>query len=171
MKLQYLCIILLLHACHVMPLMSASSTYYGSEYSKYPVLKSLNSGHISFEFKTSFGHGLLLYVDDLGEGGQVGDFFKLHLHQGRLQITIQIQRPDGTYWPKRTSMGHRLDDNLQHYVEVKREGKDTTIKLDGYMKVFASPTKALRLHSDVFIAGSPSGLRPSRDTWFSSEKK
>ena len=103
-----LCIILI-HTRHVTTTMSASSTYYGSEYSQYPVLKSTDSGHILFQFKTSFDYGLLLYVDDLEEGSEVGDFFKLQLHQGRLQITIQIQRSDGTFWrPTITPMGLSL---------------------------------------------------------------
>ena len=72
-------------------------TYPGQGFTKFPILKSTQFTKISFEFQTTSTTKEIniLYVDDIKNGGNSGDYLRVTLNRGRLNVHWDVN--NGTY--------------------------------------------------------------------------
>lgn len=145
-------------------------TFYGGRgsYVKYPILdtSSLTQLHISFEFKsTETNEQLVLYVDDILNGGNDGgDYIRITLKGGRLHILRKIESEGRA--KDVVSIGHDLNDNIKHFVEINRSESSFDITLDGEIETLTKLSRSVRLNSNVYLGGSPEEITRSRDAYF-----
>ena len=145
-------------------------TFYGGRgsYVKYPILNTSASTrlYISFEFKsTETSEQLVLYVDDILNGGKDGgDYMRITLKDGTLHILRKIESEGRA--KDVMSIGHDLNDNIKHFVEINRSESSFDITLDGEMETLKKLSRNVRLNSNVFVGGSPEQNTLSRDAYF-----
>jgi len=68
---------------------------------------------------------LLLYADD---GGQ-REFLELSHRAGRVKILFEVVKDGGS--PVNITLGRDVNDGRWHRVEIKRNGMQTTLSVDG----------------------------------------
>lgn len=95
-----------------------------SSFSKFEPWVPCHNGTISFEFKTHSGSGMLMYID----GGRNGpDYFELKLINGGLHFTFKLNNERNML-----SAGQDLNNNEWHSVDLIRDGRLTTLKVDEF---------------------------------------
>lgn len=99
-----------------------SSTSYGKFSSWVPC----HNGTISFEFKTLGPDALLLYTDS-GNKKISDDYFELKLINGIMHLVFKINRERNMI----SSAKDGLNDNNWHMVDLIRDGRLTTLRVDG----------------------------------------
>ncbi|XP_066928516.1 neurexin-3b-like [Clytia hemisphaerica] len=156
----------LVNICH-----GVTYTYPGKGFTKFPILKSSQTTKISFEFQTSSTREEIniLYVDDVENGGKSGDYLRVTLERGRLNVHWDVS--NGNYRDGDTKViGHNLDDNIKHYVVIESyNGKDFLVRVDGGDVQSKSFSKAVRFNSEVYLGGchpDPTKRTLQRDPYF-----
>ena len=100
-----------------------------SSYIKYEQWDVTELGALTFKFKTHNHYGLIFYSDNSKSSSTEESFISLALNYGKLSLTVQMGAED--YRSKKSEdIGTDLNDLKWHYVEIKRKGRETTIKLD-----------------------------------------
>lgn len=94
-----------------------------SSYAKYSSWVPCNNGTVSFEFKTQNPNSLLLYTDS----GGTADYYQLKLVNGEMYLQFKFKSNKN---PGMLSAGHNLNDNKWHMVDIIRDGRYTTLKVD-----------------------------------------
>lgn len=108
-------IVILCPSCRSFNLAGSSTSY-----AKYIRWNPCQNGSLSLEFKTTLLHSLLLYMDN----GQ-NEYFELKMVSGILHLRFNLG--EGSMM---LSAGQNLSDNKWHKVEIRRNGKDTTLAVD-----------------------------------------
>ena len=92
-----------------------------TSYAKFSSWVPCHNGTVSFEFKTQLPNSLLLYTDS----GGTGDYFQLKLVNGKMHLRYKLSKNSAML-----SAGQNLNDNNWHTVDIMREEKYTTLKVD-----------------------------------------
>jgi leucine-rich repeat transmembrane neuronal protein 1/2 len=95
-------------------------------FSKFESWVPCQNGTITFQFKTLSGSGILMYID--GGGRKSSDYFELKLINGAMHLTYNINNELNML-----SAGQNLNDNEWHSVNLIRDGRLTTLKVDAYI--------------------------------------
>ena len=106
----------------------SSLTFEGSStsYAKFSSWVPCHNGSISFEFKTSIPDSLLLYTDS-GNKKISDDYFELKLINGIMHLVFKINQERNMIHSAKDD----LNDNNWHMVDLIREGRLTTLRVDG----------------------------------------
>uniref|UniRef100_A0A8C8GLA4 Contactin-associated protein-like 5 n=1 Tax=Oncorhynchus tshawytscha TaxID=74940 RepID=A0A8C8GLA4_ONCTS len=120
---------------------------------------------ISLRFKSYGADGVLVH----GEGHR-GDYLTLELHHGTLALHLNLgKHNDAKLYPSSANvsvfLGCLLDDQLWHYVLVKRSNKQVNLTMDGHTRHLS--TTGVRHHSlmycislEPFFGGIPIPGKP-----------
>ncbi|XP_053395317.1 neurexin-1-like isoform X3 [Mercenaria mercenaria] len=124
-------------------------------FSKFESWVPCHNGTITFEFQTHSGSGMLMYIDG---GRKSNDYFELKLINGVLHLTFKLNNERNML-----SAGQNLNNNEWHSVDLIRDGRLTTLKVDEFSYTRENqnydPTYITFENSNnnyVFIGGLPS---------------
>ena len=113
----------------------------------------LEVDQITLRWKSLEPSGLLLVLED-DSAGVEGDRLEMAVVKGRLVIKLVMEGRETL-----VEAGDRLDDNMWHTVEVVREGRVVTTRMDGVpgkMEAVAGTASVLR-RNRILLAGRPRG--------------
>ena len=124
-------------------------------YAKFSSWVPCHNGSVSFEFKTQNPNALLLYTDS----GGTADYYQLKLVNGRMYLQFRFNSNKN---PSMLSAGQNLNDNNWHMVDIIRDGRFTTLKVDDVSytrenKMYNPETADIQTSNQnyVFIGGLP----------------
>ena len=124
-----------------------------TSYAKFSSWVPCHNGTVSFEFKTQLPNSLLLYTDS----GGTGDYYQLKLVNGKMHLRFKLNKSSSML-----SAGQNLNDNYWHTVDIMRDGRFTTLKVDDISytrenKMYNPELVKLQTSSQdyVFIGGLP----------------
>lgn len=95
-----------------------------SSFSKFESWVPCHNGTITFEFKTHSSSALLFYTDG---GRKTPDYFELKLINGIMHLTFMLNNERNML-----SAGQNLNNNEWHSVDLIRDGRLTTLKVDEF---------------------------------------
>ena len=127
-----------------------------TSYIKYKQWPANRFGTLTFRFKTSSPHGLLLYSDNSKTKLSTSQsFIKLQLLKGELEFTVQTGSED--YKSKKIAMiGKNLNDLKWHEINITRNDRETIIllnKLSEKILINDGEHDELDLNSDIYVGG------------------
>lgn len=93
-------------------------------YGKFEPWIPCNNGSVSFEFKTESSSALLMYT---GGSGTIKDYFMLQLINGVMHLSYSLNKEHNMLT---VNTGKELINNEWHSVELVRDGRLTTLKVD-----------------------------------------
>lgn len=107
-----------------------SRTFHSAQsYAVYPQWLASAEGICEFQFRTSQGNGILLYID--GNGEQPIRYLFMELRDGQIHVEISVGAPEQL----RGSFGECLNDNNLHTVTVTHSSKEFVFRLNGTIAV------------------------------------
>ncbi|KAK5853872.1 hypothetical protein PBY51_014993 [Eleginops maclovinus] len=108
---------------------------------------------MSFNMKTKSSHGLLVYFDDEG----FCDFLELLILNGKLSLRFSIFCAE----PATVVSDTAVNDSQWHAVTIRRNFKNTTLKVDNETKwvEVKSKRRDMTVFSHLFVGGIPPELR------------
>ena len=92
---------------------------------RYPKWNACHNASLYFEFRTTQRRGLLLYTDDGGER----EFVEVSHEGGRVTALIKLVREGDNHVD--ITLGREVNDGKWHRVELRRNGMQTTLIVDG----------------------------------------
>ena len=134
-----------------------------NSYAEYPPWTADVSGKIEFRFKTFNPTSLLLYIEEQSSKNQEEkSFLELSLLDGSMKLVVQMGGED--YWSKKQRrFGGNLNDLKWHSVQIIRDKRKTTLKVDNWSFSLINTGEAdqLSVNSSLYVGGLPKELRGS----------
>ncbi|XP_039639242.1 neurexin-1a isoform X30 [Perca fluviatilis] len=123
------------------------------QWARFPVWNACCESEMSFNMKTKSSHGLLVYFDDEG----FCDFLELFLLNGKLNLRFSIFCAE----PATVVSDMAVNDSQWHAVTIRRNFKNTTLKVDNETKwvEVKSKRRDMTVFSHLFVGGIPPELR------------
>ncbi|XP_034754937.1 neurexin-1a isoform X11 [Etheostoma cragini] len=123
------------------------------QWARFPVWNACCESEMSFNMKTKSSHGLLVYFDDEG----FCDFLELFLLNGKLSLRFSIFCAE----PATVISDTAVNDSQWHAVTIRRNFKNTTLKVDNETKwvEVKSKRRDMTVFSHLFVGGIPPELR------------
>uniref|UniRef100_A0A8C9X3D3 Neurexin 1b n=1 Tax=Sander lucioperca TaxID=283035 RepID=A0A8C9X3D3_SANLU len=123
------------------------------QWARFPVWNACCESEMSFNMKTKSSHGLLVYFDDEG----FCDFLELFLLNGKLSLRFSIFCAE----PATVVSDMAVNDSQWHAVTIRRNFKNTTLKVDNETKwvEVKSKRRDMTVFSHLFVGGIPPELR------------
>ncbi|KAJ8417045.1 hypothetical protein AAFF_G00282720 [Aldrovandia affinis] len=149
-------------ACVLLALMTLSSpghgvSYFGDSFCEIQAIQDVSSFHLSLQFKTSRRSGLLLLA------GGVRDYLVLELHNGRLQVRMDMGSGKVELL---STLSLQLNNLLEHKVVVSLEEFHLTMVVDELYSTFASIPKTqdvLNIDLGFYLGGTGAFKAPFLD--------
>ncbi|XP_063730833.1 neurexin-1a-like isoform X1 [Eleginops maclovinus] len=123
------------------------------QWARFPVWNACCESEMSFNMKTKSSHGLLVYFDDEG----FCDFLELLILNGKLSLRFSIFCAE----PATVVSDTAVNDSQWHAVTIRRNFKNTTLKVDNETKwvEVKSKRRDMTVFSHLFVGGIPPELR------------
>ncbi|XP_068580491.1 neurexin 1a isoform X10 [Cebidichthys violaceus] len=123
------------------------------QWARFPVWNACCESEMSFNMKTKSSHGLLVYFDDEG----FCDFLELLILNGKLSLRFSIFCAE----PATVVSDTAVNDSQWHAVTIRRNFKNTTLKVDNEKKwvEVKSKRRDMTVFSHLFVGGIPPELR------------
>ncbi|XP_042357842.1 neurexin-1a isoform X1 [Plectropomus leopardus] len=123
------------------------------QWARFPVWNACCESEMSFNMKTKSSHGLLVYFDDEG----FCDFLELLILNGKLSLRFSIFCAE----PATVISDTAVNDSQWHAVTIRRNFKNTTLKVDNETKwvEVKSKRRDMTVFSHLFVGGIPPELR------------
>ncbi|XP_074502419.1 neurexin-1a isoform X9 [Sebastes fasciatus] len=123
------------------------------QWARFPVWNACCESEMSFNMKTKSSHGLLVYFDDEG----FCDFLELLILNGKLSLRFSIFCAE----PATVVSDTVVNDSQWHGVTIRRNFKNTTLKVDNDTKwvEVKSKRRDMTVFSHLFVGGIPPELR------------
>uniref|UniRef100_A0A8C2WRW4 Neurexin 1 n=1 Tax=Cyclopterus lumpus TaxID=8103 RepID=A0A8C2WRW4_CYCLU len=123
------------------------------QWARFPVWNACCESEMSFNMKTKSSHGLLVYFDDEG----FCDFLELLILNGKLSLRFSIFCAE----PATVVSDTAVNDSQWHAVTIRRNFKNTTLKVDNENKwvEVKSKRRDMTVFSHLFVGGIPPELR------------
>ncbi|XP_031696554.1 neurexin-1a isoform X7 [Anarrhichthys ocellatus] len=123
------------------------------QWARFPVWNACCESEMSFNMKTKSSHGLLVYFDDEG----FCDFLELLILNGKLSLRFSIFCAE----PATVVSDTAVNDSQWHAVTIRRNFKNTTLKVDNEKKwvEVKSKRRDMTVFSNLFVGGIPPELR------------
>lgn len=120
-------------------------------HAKFPRWNPCLNGSLSFEFRTTQGNSLLMYMDD----GRQWDFIEVKLVGGVVRLRMNLGNGASIL-----SASQNLDDGDWHKVEIYRNNQETTLVVDSIAQTRSSQGDELSFgnitqNSFVYVGGVP----------------
>nr|XP_040033944.1 neurexin-1a isoform X13 [Gasterosteus aculeatus aculeatus] len=123
------------------------------QWARFPVWNACCESEMSFSMKTKSSNGLLVYFDDEG----FCDFLELLILNGKLSLRFSIFCAE----PATVVSDTAVNDSQWHAVTIRRNFKNTTLKVDNEKKwvEVKSKRRDMTVFSHLFVGGIPPELR------------
>ncbi|XP_037638658.1 neurexin-1a-like isoform X1 [Sebastes umbrosus] len=123
------------------------------QWARFPVWNACCESEMSFNMKTKSSHGLLVYFDDEG----FCDFLELLILNGKLSLRFSIFCAE----PATVVSDTVVNDSQWHAVTIRRNFKNTTLKVDNETKwvEVKSKRRDMTVFSHLYVGGIPPELR------------
>ncbi|XP_062422562.1 neurexin-1a-like isoform X17 [Pungitius pungitius] len=123
------------------------------QWARFPVWNACCESEMSFSMKTKSSNGLLVYFDDEG----FCDFLELLILNGKLSLRFSIFCAE----PATVVSDTAVNDSQWHAVTIRRNFKNTTLKVDNERKwvEVKSKRRDMTVFSHLFVGGIPPELR------------
>lgn len=112
-------------------------------------ISSQLESHLTFNFKTEFGNGLLFYQP----GSQPNSFLGLELYEGQLYL---VGKNQGVTKTKLDALSKYSDNEWHSVILKKRKRGDWTIKIDDYTEIF---DRRIPFSDHLYIGGVKNYLK------------
>lgn len=129
-----------------------------TSYTKYTTWNSELTGIISFSFVTSRPDGLLLHVGDSNSTEWTRNYLELRIKNGMLNFISRVRNGTSAVKWKRVWYVKEVDDLKWHDVQIRRNGINAMITLDGeklLVQFGEADMLPIRLKGALYIGGLP----------------